>query len=269
MTEIATLHLLGGPYLAINGRRMAIPEGSKRLVAYVALQGGRVHRRQAASTLWPDVDPHRAAGNLRSAAWRLRRAALPILQAEACALSLKQPVCVDIDGVLNWARRMADGKPEPADLDVRPGILQALDLLPGWYDDWVLEERERVRQVLLHAIDALAQHLVHANRCGEAVEAALTAVSAEPLRESAQRALIEAHLAEGNRFEAWRSFASYEELLSRELGIRPSIEMRTLVRFEPADVDVRRGPERRYTMPAAPRARLSVGSFFPATVSPA
>ena len=50
-----------------DGRRLNVPEGSKRLLAFVALHSGRVHRWQTAGTLWPDGSDERAAGNLRSA----------------------------------------------------------------------------------------------------------------------------------------------------------------------------------------------------------
>jgi DNA-binding SARP family transcriptional activator len=80
--------------------------------------------------------------------------------------------------------------------------MDSLELLPGWYDDWVLLERERTRQRLLHALEALSREHRAAGRCAEAVEAALVAVNAEPLRESAHRELLESHLAEGNWVEA-------------------------------------------------------------------
>lgn len=224
-TEAPTLNLLGGPHVVVAGRRVPVPEGSKRLVAFVALNGRCVDRRQAATTLWPDVEAHRAAGNLRSAMWRLRVADLRVLHADTCSLSLHPTLSVDLEGVRAWADRLVAGKPEAEDLNLRAVALHALDLLPGWYDDWVLLERERLRHLLLQAIDALAQLLVLADRPGDAVEAALTAVSVEPLRESAQRALIDAHLAEGNRCEAWRSFGTYRDLLESELGIAPPAEL--------------------------------------------
>jgi DNA-binding SARP family transcriptional activator len=67
-------------------------------------------------------------------------------------------------------------------------------------------------------------------RYGEAVDAALTAIVAEPLRESAQRALLEAHLAESNLIEARRDFLAYRDLVRRELGVEPSAELAALVR---------------------------------------
>ncbi len=224
----STLHLLGGPYVVAAGSRLSVPEGSKRLVAFVALNDRRVKRGRAGSALWPDADPSRADGNLRSAMWRLRCAGIDILHTDKGSLFLHPELRVDVEEISQWADRLSAGKPEPSDLDFRPLAVQALDLLPGWYEDWVLLERERLCQTLLRALDALAKLLLQANRCGEAIEAALAAVSADPLRESAQRALIEAHLAEGNRCEALRSYGTYEELLVRELGVSPSAELRRL-----------------------------------------
>jgi DNA-binding SARP family transcriptional activator len=217
-----TLHLLGGTRLTTAaGHDVAVPEGSKRLVAFVALHERRVRRSQAAAVLWPGVDRHRAAGNLRSAMWRLRCTGVHVLDADKTWLWLGPDLALDLDEVAGWAGRVVSGTWRPADLRFEPGALQALDLLPGWYDDWVLAEREQLRLMLLGAIEHLSRLLVCAHRCGDAVEAALTVVSSEPLRESAQRALIEAHLAEGNLCEALRSFATYESLLKRELSVPP------------------------------------------------
>jgi DNA-binding SARP family transcriptional activator len=104
-----------------------------------------------------------------------------------------------------------------------------LDLLPGWYDDWVLMERERLRQRILHALEELSRKLACAGRFPEAVEAAVLAIGAEPLRESAQRALIEAHVAEGNLSEARRILQEYRDLLRRELGVNPSYALQAVV----------------------------------------
>jgi DNA-binding SARP family transcriptional activator len=123
---------------------------------------------------------------------------------------------------------------------------------PGWYDDWVLLERERVRQRLLHALEALSRQLAGAGRCAEAVEAAMMAVTAEPLRESAQRVLIQAHLAEGNWVEGRRTLEAYRDVLDRELGVQPDPELAALLR---QPVPLRRAaamvPVRRLA-PAAP-----------------
>jgi DNA-binding SARP family transcriptional activator len=105
-----------------------------------------------------------------------------------------------------------------------------MDLLPGWYDDWVIFERERIRQRLLHALEALSRRLVAEGRCADAVEAAISAVSADPLRESANRVLIEAHLAEGNVVEARRVYERYRDTVRGELGVEPGEQLTRLAR---------------------------------------
>jgi DNA-binding SARP family transcriptional activator len=104
------------------------------------------------------------------------------------------------------------------------------ELLPDWCDAWLIEDRESVRQLRLHAVEGLACEFTMLGRHTEAIHAALTAVKLEPLRETARSALIRAYLAEGNRSEALRQFNHYRQLLSAELGVEPSGLIRNLVR---------------------------------------
>lgn len=214
--------LFDGPYVLDGGRRVDVPEGSKRLLAYVALHGGSVNRRQTAGTLWPFGDDERAAGNLRSALWRLRCAGIQALTADKRELSLQPGTAVDICRLRDWAGRVIDGTAKPEELSVFQVHPDATNLLPGWYDDWIIFERERIRQRLLHALEVLSRYFVDSGRFGEAVEAALRATSEDPLRESAQRTLIAAHMAEGNHSEATRVYDLFCDLIRRELGTVPS-----------------------------------------------
>lgn len=227
----STVHLLGGPYVTRSGQRIDVPEGSKRLLAFLALRRCRVERCHAAGTLWPTVDDRRAAGNLRSALWRLRGAGIHVLAADKRSIGLCQGVTVDVNEVGDWATRLVTQQPLPGDLSLSWPFAYALDLLPGCYDDWAIIERERLRQRMLHALEALSRAMTAMGRYGEAVDAAMTAISVEPLRESAQRALLEAHLAEANLSEARRDFLSYRDLVRRELGVEPSVELAALVRW--------------------------------------
>ena len=221
-TGAQVVRLLGGPYVTASRRRQEVPEGSKQLLAFIALRRRRVGRRHAAGTLWTGVDEERAAGNLRSALWRLRRAGIDVLLADKWSLALRPDVLVDVHLMDQWATRLIDGTASAADLAVSPSWADVLELLPGWYDDWVLAERERLRQRMLHALEELSRRLVRAGRFADAVEAAVVAIGAEPLRETAQRVLIEAHVAEGNLSEARRIWREYRDLVHRELGVDPS-----------------------------------------------
>lgn len=229
--EDAMVHLLGGLHVMRNDCRIEVPEGCKRLLAFIALRRGRVERCHAAGTLWAHVDDRRAAGNLRSALWRLRCADIDVLEADKRSIGLRPGVIVDVLEVADWASRIIAGRPLPGDLSLSWPFADALDLLPGCYDDWAIIERERMRQRMLHALEALSRELTEMGRYGEAVDAAMTAISAEPLRESAQRALLEAHMAESNISEARRDFLAYRNLVRRELGVEPSVELAALVRW--------------------------------------
>ena len=228
----ATVCLLGGPYILQDGHKLAIPEGCKRLLAFVALNKGRVDRRRAAGSLWPEGLEERACGNLRSVLWRLRGAGIEVLESDKTSVYLRERTQVDLDYLCDWADRVVAGSATPEDLRVPEWTQSVTELLPGWYDDWVIYERERVRQRMLHALEVLSCRLLAAGRYGEAIDAAMDAVAAEPLRESAQRVLVEAHIAEGNYVEARRTFGTYRDLVRRELGIEPSTWFSTRVRGE-------------------------------------
>lgn len=221
-SEATSICLIGGPYVLQSGIRSNVPEGSKKLLAFVALQGGRADRRQTAGILWPGGTDVRAAGNLRSALWRLREAGIQVIEADKSCVGMKQGAITDIQTLDGWANRIIQRKPNRHDMHIPQLISQAVDLLPGWYDDWVVSERDILRQRLLHALENLCQYLASLGQFAEAVEAAMSAIRIEPLRETANRALVDVHLAEGNAVEALRCYQSYRSLVHRELGVLPS-----------------------------------------------
>ena len=216
------VYLLGKPSVLQNGHLLVVPEGCKRLLAFVALQRGRVDRRLAAGSLWPDGSEDRASGNLRTTLWRLRGAGITVLESDKLSVFLRERTTTDLDALCEWADRLIAGTATEVDMHVPEWTTTVAELLPGWYDEWVIFERERIRQRMLHALEVLSRLLRIDGRYGEAIDAAMDAVAVEPLRESAHRVLAEAHLAEGNYVEAKRAFLRYREIARRELGIEPS-----------------------------------------------
>jgi SARP family transcriptional regulator, regulator of embCAB operon len=223
--------LLSGFGLFWGSALLGVPRASQRLVAFLALHGGMVRRTTVAGSLWPDASEHHAHSNLRQALARLQSTARKALAANKLELGLADGVRVDIRHARALASRLLDPAvtPEQSELGTAAvGVLSA-ELLPGWYDDWVLLEAEDWRQMRLHALEALAGHLAAAGRCGEAAGAATAAVRADPLRESARASLIQVHLAEGNQSEAVREFARYQALLHDDLGLEPTLRLRHLI----------------------------------------
>ena len=234
------VRVLGGLSVSCGARRIPVPPGSRRLLGYLALHPAGVNRRVAAGVLWPDVEDARAAGNLRSALWRLQQVGCPLVVAEQSWLGLRDDVEVDLARLEAWAARVLASTPAPGDLGVDPCPIAELELLPGWYDDWVLAVRERLQLRLLHALEALSRLLRSAGRPEAAVEAMHVAVLAEPLRESGQRALIEAHQAAGDWIAARRQYDAFRSILRREVGVEPSFDLTAVASSRPELAKVER-----------------------------
>lgn len=226
------LVLLGGFQLRCADVLVPLPLGAQRLLAFVALHEAPLLRTYVGEALWPDTHRRRANANLRSAIWRIRQTGHNVLEAASGRLSLTPGVVVDLRQRATLARRLLDrsmawpsgvlGSEEAAALSA--------DLLRDWYDEWLLLERDRWNQLRLHALEALAERLLRAGEYSQAVEAALAAVWAEPLRESAHRVLIRIYAAEGNLSEAVAQYRRYRQLLHRELSTPPTAQMEELIR---------------------------------------
>jgi DNA-binding SARP family transcriptional activator len=222
------LALLEAFELSCNQEVVPLPLPAQRLLAFLALEDRPVLRAYAACSLWVDSSEDRASGSLRSALWRLRQSGYRLVEATNRQLRLAPQVAVDLREATAWAHRLLDPstKVEEVDLDA---ITLTGDLLPDWYDDWIVIERERFRQLRVHALECLCERLTVAGRFGHAMEAGLAAVGGDPLRESAHRALIRVHLAEGNRADALRQYRFCCQLLHERLGLEPSAQMEALV----------------------------------------
>ena len=222
------LALMGNFTLAVADRPVRLPMTAQRLVAFLALARKPVSRLYVAGHLWPDASEPRAAASLRSALWRVRRAG-DVVRSDAYDLELDPAVAVDVTATLALARRLDDAAASISATDVGE-LCRTDDLLPGWYDEaWLDIERECFRVRRAHALERLTDRLTAEGRLAEALEAGVAAVVADPLRETAHRALIRVELAEGNTAEAVRHFRTWERLSERSLGLEPSRLIRELV----------------------------------------
>jgi DNA-binding SARP family transcriptional activator len=222
--------LLGGFRLLAGDEVLPVAGGAERLLAFVALHPQAVGRLLVAGTLWPEVSEGRAYASLRSALARMDRPSRKVLHVTALSLELARGVAVDLRDAQALAHRLLGPDP-PAEADHSAAAITSLslELLPVWYEDWVVREAEDWRQLRLHALEALVDGLIAARRFGDATAAAGAAVRADPLRESAHGALIRVHLAEGNQSEALRTFGRFSRLLQADLGLVPTPQLHGLV----------------------------------------
>lgn len=222
------LRLIGGFSVERDHRPVELSASSERLVAFLALNDRPTHRLGVAGSLWPDKCDARAGANLRSALWRLKQESPGLVDAMTSRIALCDDARVDYWQLLGWAGRVLSGVADDADLDDSAEKVTAV-LLPHWYEDWVVLERERVRQRLLYALEATAALLTEQGRRAEAIDIGHRSIALDPLRETSHRVVIEAHLSAGNYAEAHRQYENYRMILSDELGIEPSPQLQQLV----------------------------------------
>jgi DNA-binding SARP family transcriptional activator len=220
------IQLIGGFRLSSGGRACELSSAGQRIVAMLAVFERPLSRSLVAGSIWPEANEARASGALRSTLWRLRSAAGDLVLAGETMLWFRGTVEVDLHNARRSAGDLLTGR--AAD-EGGLSLLEQGDLVPEWCDEWVSIEQTRYRQLRLHALEVLSERLVEVGAYGKAVIVGLTAVDADPLRESAHRVLINAHLAEGNVCEARRQYARYAALLWKDMSLRPSQSLAELV----------------------------------------
>jgi hypothetical protein len=88
-----------------------------------------------------------------------------VIECGCGSLQLRQTVVVDVELIAAWAARLIDGRPTCEDLSEVVWRIDSLQHTLELDDDWAIVDRERLRQRLLHAIEALSRYLIHRGRC--------------------------------------------------------------------------------------------------------
>jgi DNA-binding SARP family transcriptional activator len=231
-TRQVRLSLIRDFELSHGNDMVGVAPTTQRLICFLAFQRRPVRRPFVSGSLWYDADESRANASLRSAIWRSPSLnGATVIGSSNTHVWLDPALDVDLDDAVVHADVVLQTPSlDPTTIDLDAELRRfGNDVLVGWYDDWVIAERERFRQLRLHALDHLGELLLRAHRYSEALQVGLASVASEPLRESAQRLLVRAHLCEGNLAEALRQYRSYARLLAAELQVRPSAEMEDLI----------------------------------------
>jgi DNA-binding SARP family transcriptional activator len=224
----SAVSLFDGFEFKCRGRRIELPMAEQRVIAFLAVHDRPVLRAHVAGTLWPDKTDARSLANLRSVLWRLRQPEIQLVQSAGSHLEIADGVDVDVRKLVRLATDELSGLRTASHANASE-LLAGGDLLPGWYEDWVGVERERLRLLRQHAMETTCGRLTAAGDHAGAVDVGLAAVSCDPLRESAHRALILAHLAEGNVAEAIRQYTTFRVLLWKALRVKPGRDLQALI----------------------------------------
>ncbi|WP_454753928.1 ATP-binding protein [Cupriavidus necator] len=208
----------GRPLRAFNSLRL------QRFLGLIALQRNPQHRSRLAFELWPDSDECQARTNLRKLLHDFRHSLPDIsefveIDNETVRWIPSGPSEVD---VLRFQEAIATGDFELA------ARLYSGDLLPACYDEWVLDERAKLRAEAYGALMRLTEEAARRDDHKAAIKHTQRIIELEPTDEAAARIQIEAHLALGDRAAALRSYHRYAEVLERDLAVAPGEALRTM-----------------------------------------
>lgn len=233
------LRFLGQFDVRADGKRLLIStRAAQSLFSFLVLTAGTPHRREKiAGLLWPDVTDENARRSLRQELWRLRKALNSQTSEGIGADSNEYLVAEELTITFNpaapyWLDLAQFEAPVSGDETLndltRQLALYKGELLPGFYEDWVLLERERVEQVFERKMQQLVELLVQQERWTAALEWGERWIAQGHTPEPAYRALMLAHGALGNPSQVTVDYERCVHALENELGVEPSEETRVL-----------------------------------------
>ncbi|CAG0929960.1 Transcriptional regulatory protein MoaR1 [Thermoflexales bacterium] len=192
------------------------------LLTYLLLHRQAPQSRQhLAFLLWPDLREARARANLRKQLYQLQRA-LPeaerFLIADAQTLQWRLDSAFSLD--VAEFEQAASQTHSVADLQ-RAVNLYGGDLLPGCYDEWIVPEREHLKQILIETLERLLQFAADEGDYQAAIKHAHRLLQIDPLHEEIHRRLIQLHSLNHDRAAALRAYHACASILQRELGVEP------------------------------------------------
>ncbi len=199
------------------------------LLAYLAIEQGRPHRRsQLATLLWPNYSDSIALRNLRQALYRLRNALSAEIFDQLIEVTRQsvtfnsQEAQVD---VVNFLNLIDENRPADAMAQYRGQLLAGVhidDADP--FEEWLVVTREQLHQQALVALGAMVRQFEMQGDYASAAQAARRQVELEPWREEAYRQLMRTLAFDGHRVEALAQFEVCRRQLNEELGVAPSAE---------------------------------------------
>lgn len=225
------------PHLGVS---TALGQKANELLALLLLRGHHSHHREKlATTLWSESSPESAAHSFRTTLWRLRRALEPPGVAKGTYLSASRPReiafnwesdhsvdVLEFENTLGLCSRADVERISDAELQAIESALRLYEgeLLEGHFDDWIIYERERLRDLFIRGLSYLMQAFSSRREYHQSITCGRRVLTEDPLRESVHRDLMALYVQVGQRAEAIKLYEQLRTTLDKELAVAPSKE---------------------------------------------
>jgi ABC-type oligopeptide transport system substrate-binding subunit/DNA-binding SARP family transcriptional activator len=232
MSSRLEFRLLGFFEILNNGRKLPKPatQKSQSLLAYLVLhRHAPPQTREVLSGLfWGDRPEVKARGSLSTALWHIHRClpddSLILAEGETVQFNPQADICLDVDEFTSHVSA-ADTTLLASGVKLYRG-----DLLDGFYDDWIVEERYHLQNLYCVTLERLMSAQEAAGRFNEALITAQRLLHCDPLREDAHRLILRADCHLGQRNAALTHYQTCRKTILAELGTEPMEETTDLYR---------------------------------------
>jgi DNA-binding SARP family transcriptional activator/tetratricopeptide (TPR) repeat protein len=205
---------------------------AQSLLAYLVLHPGVRHRRETlAALLWPESQESNARSYLRQALWRVRKSFTSGSLTWQDYLQINDVSIIfdkQSDYWLDADQLIAVPETQSINSLIEVVNLYKGELLPGFYDEWIVLERDHLNSAYQQKMNTLIDCLVEERQWDDVLIWSENWILRGNAPEAAYRALMIAHMERGDQNLAMASYQRCEEALDRELGVRPSRETEQL-----------------------------------------
>ncbi|HTO84389.1 MAG TPA: BTAD domain-containing putative transcriptional regulator [Methylomirabilota bacterium] len=224
-----SLMLLGGFGLRLaDGASADLPAQKDRaLLAILAMATGDAQSRERiAGLLWSEHGDRQARDSLKQALVRLRRCLggteSVVLRTDRQSIALdKSLIDVDVLAFERLVRQATLPSLAQAAALYRGDLLEGIAIRDPAFEDWLLVERQRLRQLFERALAGLMSQALAAGDRERAAEAARRLLQTDPLSEAAYRTLMQVHADEGQTAQAIKLYKAFRDRLYSEMGVQP------------------------------------------------
>lgn len=225
------IRFLGRYQVLLDSKSIEIPSRpAQSLFAYLVLNPGTDYRReQLAGLFWPDMSESKARNNLRQSLWRIRKVfgtpqekdELILTNSYTIRFNTQSEYRIDVEELKRELPEVWSVEQLMATLSLYQG-----ELLPGFYEDWVVLAREHIQAAFERKMQRLLERLIERERWHDVLEWGERWIALGHVPEIAFRALIIAHGKLGNTSSMAMVYQRCAEVLREELGVEPSEDTR-------------------------------------------
>ncbi len=236
MTEELRLTLFGTPQVRLGETQLQFSTAkAEALLYYLAVTGRPQSREKLADLLWGEMPDAKAKRNLTATLTTLRKSLAPYLNVEPQTIAFNFESSHQLD--VNFFQDYIQSSQQTEDLTP---LRQATKLYQGEFlaslqvkkayvfEEWLLTERERLRDLMLQALDLLIDDALNEGEAKRGLDYATQLLELDPWRESAHRQMMRLLALDGQRSAALAQFEICRQVLAEELGVEPTSETITL-----------------------------------------